>query len=344
MNAKTKRILKWVGYGAFYVFSLTLFAYLTFPYDRLRSRIQNEFNRSQTGPNPLTLRLGHLGSYWFSGVRADDVDLISPPAPAAPGSSDDAAKPAKPKVMRIDSVHVSVSLLRLLFGTVHVSFGATAFGGEISGFTSDADGGRKLEVDIDDIGLANAPMIGDLVGLPVAGHLAGHVEFLLPESKLAKAEGKVDLKFSGLSAGDGKAKILNAIALPKVEVGDLTLQATATAGNLKIDTFSAAGKDLELQADGSVRLHDPFDTSVLSLEAHFKFNDRFMNKDDMTRGLFGSPGSPVPGLFDLVPQNKQAKRADGFYGWRVNGSFSHPTFVPSPTGGPIAGRVVRSPQ
>jgi len=345
VNAQTKRILKWLGYGAFYLFSLALFAYLTFPYDRLRSRIQNEFNRSQTGPSPLTLRLGHLGSYWFSGIRAEDVDLISSPnATPAAEPNDEAAKPSKPKVMRIDSVHARVSLLRLLFGTVHVNFGATAFGGEISGFTSDADGGRKLEVEIEDIGLAEAPLIGDLLGLPIGGHLAGHVEFLLPESKLAKGEGKVDLKFSDLSAGDGKTKVLNAIALPKVEVGELTLQATATAGNLKIDSLSAAGKDVDLVADGSVRLHDPFDTSVLSLNARFKFNDRFMNKDDMTRGLFGSPGSPVPGLFDLVPQNKQAKRPDGFYGWRVNGSFAHPAFLPSATGGgPVSGRAGRTP-
>ncbi|HEX3774498.1 MAG TPA: type II secretion system protein GspN [Polyangiaceae bacterium] len=332
LSAKAKRILKWAGYAGFYLFCLAFFAYLTFPYDRLRSRIQNEFNRGQTGPNPLTLRLGHLGPYWFSGVRAEDIELISPPKPAEPGSADDAAKPAKPKVMQIDSAHARVSLLRLLVGTVHVNFGASAFGGELSGFTSDADGGRKFELDLDDIGLANAPMIADSLGLPVAGTLTGHVEFLLPESKLAKAEGKLDLKFSGLAVGDGKAKVLNAIALPKVEVGELTLQATAASGNLKIDALSASGKDIDLQAEGSVRLRDPFEQSVLSLSARFKFSDRFMNKDDMTRGLFGSPGAAMPGLFDLVPQNKRAKHADGFYGWRVNGTISHPSFQPAAAG------------
>ena len=177
--------------------------------------------------------------------------------------------------------------------------------------------------------LAEAPLIADLIGLPIAGTLAGHVEFLLPENKLSKAEGKVDLTFSGLSAGDGKTKVLNAIALPKVEVGDLTLKATAVAGVLKVDQLGAAGKDLDLQSDGSVRLRDSFDASVLSVNARFKFNARFTNKDDMTRGLFGTPGSSVPGLFDLVPQNKHAKRADGFYGWRVSGTFSRPTFLPN---------------
>ena len=334
MNAKYKPVLKWLGYGAFYLFCLISFAFLTFPFDRLRTRIQTEFNASQTGPSPLTLRLGHLSSYWFSGIEADNVDLTAPPSTAP---VEEGQKPAKAKVMRIDSVHARVSLLRLLFGTVHVNFGASAFGGEVSGFTSDADGGRKLEVDIEDLGLADAPLLADMLGLPIGGQLGGHVEFLLPESKLSKAEGKVELKFSGLSAGDGKTKVLNAIALPKVEVGDLTLKATAAAGNLKVDQLSAAGKDLDLQGDGSVRLRDAFDASVLSMNARFKFNDRFTNKDDMTRGLFGAPGSSVPGLFDLVPQNKHAKRADGFYGWRVSGTFSHPSFFPAASAGDLSG-------
>ena len=325
MNAKQKRILRYVGYGAFYLFALLFFAFVTFPFDRLRTRIQSEFNASQTGPSPLTLRLGHLRSYWLSGIAADDVDLISPPSTVPP---EDPSKPNKPKVMRIDTLHARVSLMRLLFGTVHVNFGAEAFGGEVSGFTSDAGGGRKLEVDIEDLGLANAPLLADMLGLPIGGALAGHVEFLLPEGKLSKAEGKVDLKFSGLSAGDGKTKVLNAIALPKIEVGDLTLKATAAAGGLKVDQLSASGKDLELQGDGSVRLRDTFEQSVLSMNARFKFNERFTNKDDMTRSLFGAPGSSAPALFDMVPQNKHAKRPDGFYGWRVNGTFAHPTFVP----------------
>jgi len=334
VNAKQKRILKYVGYAAFYLFSLVFFAFISFPFDRLRTRIQSEFNANQTGPSPLTLRLGHLSSYWLSGIRADDVDLISPPSATPP---EDPAKPAKPKVMRVDTVHARVSLLRLLFGTMHVNFGASAFGGEISGFTSDADGARKLELEIEDLGLADAPLLADMLGLPIGGRLGGHIEFLLPEGKSSKAEGKVDLKFSGLSAGDGKTKVLNAIALPKVEVGDLTLKATAAAGTLKVDELKAAGKDLDLHGDGSLRLRDTFEQSVLSLNARFKFNERFTNKDDMTRTLFGAPGSSAPALFDLVPQNKQAKRPDGFYGWRVNGTFSHPTFAPSASSGAVGG-------
>ena len=62
----------------------------------------------------------------------------------------------------------------------------------------------------------------------------------------------------------------------------------------------------------------------------------------MTRGLFGAPGSNIPGLFDLDPKNRRAKRPDGFYGWRITGPLSKLQFEPaplstSPTGAPTAG-------
>ena len=43
-----------------------------------------------------------------------------------------------------------------------------------------------------------------------------------------------------------------------------------------------------------------------------------------------APGSTAPGLFDLDPKNKRAKRPDGFYGYRASGTFSSPSFTPNP--------------
>jgi type II secretion system protein N len=336
VNPRQKRILLGVGYAGFYLFALLLFAYLSFPYDRLRTRIESEFNARQTGPHPLTLKLGHVTSYWLSGVQATDVELISPPTPSSPGAAD--AKPSKPKIMRIDELHARVSLIRYLFGTTHVDFRADAFGGSLSGFTSDADNGRKLVVEIEDLNLADAPLIGDTIGLPVSGHLSGNIDLLLPEQKLSKAEGKVELTFSGLAIGDGKAKIQDTIALPKLDVGTLELAADAATGTLKITKLAAAGKDLDLAADGAIRLRDPFDSSQLGLTLAFKFSEKFTNKDDLTRSIFGAPGSPIPGVFDLDPSRKRAKRADGSYGWRVSGPIDKFQFTAAPEVSPGGAR------
>lgn len=329
LSPRMRTILRWAGYGSFYVFCLLLFAYLTFPYERLRDRIVAEFNARQTGPKPLRLKLGELSSYWFSGIEAEQIELISPADPPTPseGSAGETAKPPKPKVMTIDEAHGSISLLRLLFGTVHVSFGAEAFGGELSGYTSDADGSRRLEVEIEDVDFGQAPLFGDAVGLPLSGKLSGTIDLLLPEGKLSKADGKISLKVVELAAGDGKAKIRDTIALPRVDAGELVLEAEATNGQLKITKLSAKGPDLELESEGSLRLRDDFNQSILSLGLRFKFTDKYTNKNEITRGLFGSGGTP--GLFDLDPKNKRAKRPDGFYGWRASGSISHLTFTPS---------------
>jgi len=208
MTPRTRQILKWVGYVSFYVFSLLVFGYLTFPYNRLGDRIVQEFNSKQTGPKPMRLKLGDVSSYWLGGVEAENITFTSP------GEPDEEGKPGKPKVLKIDSAHASVSLLRLLVGSLRISFGANAFGGELSGATSTSDEGRQLEVELEDLDLGQAPMFGDIVGLPLSGKLNGTIDFLMPEEKLSKADGKINLKVSDLAAGDGKAKIRNTIACP----------------------------------------------------------------------------------------------------------------------------------
>lgn len=325
MSPRVRQILKWAGYVAFYFVALLAFAFLTFPYQRLGDRIVQEFNAQQTGPKPMRLKLGEMSSYFLHGVEADDITLTSP------GEPDEQGKPGKPKVLKIDTAHASVSLLRLLIGTVHVSFGADAFGGELSGYTSESDEGRKLEVELDDLDLGQAPLFGDIVGLPLSGKLTGEIDLLMPEQKLSKADGTINLKVADLAAGDGKAKIRDTIALPRLEAGELTLEAEAKTGQLKITNFSANGKDLKLDSEGTLRLRDAFDTSVLSLTISFKFQEGYTNKSDITKSLFG--GNGMPGLFDLDPKMKRAKRADGSYGWRASGALARLNFTPAPTAG-----------
>lgn len=322
MSPRLRKILLWVGYVFAYLFALVMFAYLTFPYERLKERIVTEFNARQTGPEPMQLELDELGSYWFSGIEAEGVRLVS--QPAAP--TDDSKKAVKPKVIAIDSAHARVSLLNLLFGKRVTTFGAEAFGGSLSGRFEDSSNGRKIELELEEIDLSEAPMIADAIGLPAFGKLGGSIELDAPEARLSKAEGKIALKITDLAVGDGKAKIRDTIALPRIDAGELVLEAEVKGGQVKITKFSSTGPDLEFRADGTVRLRDQAELSNLSLNVKFKFTERYTNKNEMTRGLFGSGGSP--GLFDLDPKNRRAKQSDGFYAWRVSGTLSKPTFHP----------------
>jgi type II secretion system protein N len=336
VNPRLAKLLPWIGYPVFYVLALAFFAYLSFPYDRLKDRLIDEFNATQASSG-LRIKIEELDSYWFSGVEADGVQFISTP-PAGPEG-----KAPKPKVISLDNVHARVSLLRLLVGTLHISFGMEASGGEISGFTSDADNGRTLEAEFDSVKVSDVPMLADVVPLPIGGALNGDLELRLPEGKLAKADGKVALKISELTVGDGKSKIMNTIALPTLNAGELVLEGEATDGKLNVSKFTATGKDLELVADGGIRLRDPFASSLAELNLRFKFSPAYRNKNDTTRALLGAPGSNVPAVFDLDPRVRSAKRPDDFYAWRLNGPLGHLNPEPAAMAGSMGGSAPRPP-
>jgi type II secretion system protein N len=337
VNPRVLRIARYVGYPLFYLFALLVFVGLTFPFERLKNRIVSEFNARPSAERPLRLEIDELSGYWLTGLEAEGVRLVSPPPP------EEDAKTAKPKIVTLDEVHVRASVLRLLVGIVRASFGGKAFGGEVSGYLSDGGDARALFLELENVSVADLPLLGDAVGLPLVGTSSGTADLEMPEQKLARAKGKIELVISGLSVGDGKAKIRDTIALPKLDAGELVFQAEAEEGRLKIEKLSANGPDLELSADGRIRLRDPFESSLVELSLRFKFTDKYKNKNDMTRGLFGAPGTTIPGIFDLDPKNRRAKRTDGSYGWRITGPISHLSFEPAPTASSPAGGAAPPP-
>jgi hypothetical protein len=100
-------------------------------------------------------------------------------------------------------------------------------------------------------------------------------------------------------------------------------------GSVKVEKLSAQGPDLELSSEGRIRLRDPFGTSRSELTLRFKFTDRYKGKSDVTKGLFGTPGSSAPGAFDLDPKIRSAKQPDGFYSWRVFGPLARLDLQPA---------------
>jgi type II secretion system protein N len=316
-----------LGYPAAYVVSLGAFARCTFPYNQVRDRIVSEFNAKQSSSG-MHLEIADMSGYWLSGIEAEGVKLTRLATTETSGvqSSDE----QKPKVTLIDELYGSVSLIKLVFGKVAGTFGAKIQSGEIEGSFASSDAEQSLALSLRQVGVGDIPLLSDLAGLPLKGTVDGQLEVVLPEKKPTKAEGKVELNLTGLSAGDGKAKVLKVIALPELKVGNVKLLATITEGRVKLDTVTAKGLDFEMVVDGSVRLRDPIPSSMLDVGMRFSFMDSYKNKSDITKGLFGSAG--VPGLFEMDEKVRRSKRDDGFYGWRVVGTMEKPLFEPSPTG------------
>jgi type II secretion system protein N len=274
----------------------------------------------------------------FFGVEAEGIRFIEL---AVPVEAEDGA-PA-PQELNIDEVSVSVSALSYIFGTISIDFDAVLGGGEISGsFEQNADA-AQIVAEGEGVDISGLTVLSAGIGLPLGGELSGKVDLRLPEGQMKKAEGATELTIANLTAGDGKAKIRNTIALPKLSAGNLVLKAEATDGRLEISQLSADGKDFQLDASGRIRMREPFDKSAVSMDATFKFKDAYTAKSDLTKSIFGSPDSKIPALFDMDPMVRRAKQPDGSYSWQVSGLLAKPSFRPGATKAARGGAGSREP-
>ncbi len=339
MKPRLKKVLRWIGYPTFYVFALLVFGYFTFPYERVRDRIVAEYN-AQRQPDGYRLEIEELDGYWLSGVRVENATLVPPAPPKKDGDGADAGAP-KPRTIEIDEAHARASILSYIFGTLDVSFGAMIAEGNIEGSYAEGSDGQKIVAELEAVDVGGLPYVSDVVGgLPLSGEVTGKIDLTLPESKFAEASGAIELSIFELNVGDGKTKIKDAPlpALPRLRAGDLTFELTAEEGRVQVKKLEAKGPDLELIADGKIRLRDPLDTSLAELNVRFKFTEAYKTKNDITKGLFGKQG-----LFDLDPKVKRAKRPDGFYGWRMTGPLGNMSFQPSRMSSKRAGAARRPP-
>jgi len=325
MKAKLRKIVPYVGYPAFYLFCLVVFAYFTFPYQMVRDRIIAEFERSQASSGETKqLEIDAIEPYWLTGLRAIGIRMVT----TKPAETPD-GKPTKTELF-IDEAYGRVKLLPLLLGGTSVSFGAEAFGGTVEGAFTRKGAEERLELELAGIDLAYLAPFLPAAAVPMGGILDGRVDFVLPERKLQKANGLVDLTITDSYVGDGKAKIQGALALPRMNLGDLVLTAEANEGVLKLGKVAANGRDLDFSMEGKLTMREPFAESIYDMHLRFKIADSYRTRNDVTKSLFGSPDSKVPALFEMDPKVKQSKRADGFYSWQISGLFRAPQLLPAP--------------
>ncbi len=347
MKDRIKRIGRWLGYPLLYVGSLAFFFYVTFPMEALRGRILAEFDRQQRQGRArdeavMTLEIGALEHYWFTGVELKQVRLTVPPridAQKGPGSglslgSTDGAPPL-PSVITIDRCRARVRILPLLLGHVFLDFQVNAFGGSIHGTAPYATPG-KVDVELENVHLEQVePLKAMLQQQPIVGVLHGAITLQPVDGKFAKASGKMDLQLDDVSIFDGKSKLLG-LVLPTAQIGRVTLAAKADKGQLTIEELSVQGKDLELSGEGKIRLNESYKRSTADFFLQFKFSDTYRDSDDATRSLLGKAGSKIkPAIEALDPQRTfvRAKTEDDFYRFHLVGRLDKLDIQPAGVGG-----------
>ncbi len=376
MRARLLGLAKYVLYPLFYVICLVVGVYASFPWDRVKDRIQAEFAKTQAskGAEAWRLEITSLDGYWLTGIELSGAKITIPPDPdddpdakagggvtpsksgplakvtggrksavgvddvggaahADDGAADKPkedekeAKAKKPRasVILVEHAHARVRLLPLLIGRVRLDFGADVFGGRVHGTVP--VGGGELSVELEGIDLSHIAPLANLASVPMKGVASGKL-VLTSQGKWSKAAGSFSLTVTEMVMGDGKAKFRNLMPLPQAALGTFEIEGKAEAGVLKLEKFGATGRDLEIIGDGTIKLREPWDSSVADLWVRFGFSDDYKNTDDRTKALFVDD-PPFPALISQDRKLKRAKRPDGMWGFHVHGKLGRLRYDPT---------------
>jgi type II secretion system protein N len=320
---RLKRIGPKLGYPAFYFFCLVIFLSWTFPFEKVRDRVVAQFNAQQRNTShPQELQIDELDSFFLTGVKVKGIRLISP--------SPEAGKP--PSVISIDEARARISLLGLLVGNKEVSFSVDAFDGTIKGTFEDSGKARDIDITFDGVDIGRIDAVAANVGFPIDGKLVGTIKLNLPEGKASKGNGNIALEVHDMNAGNQKELTIKTpmgpFTLPRLKVGNLTVNGEAKDGVLKLSKIAAAGGDVDVTGDGKVQMRELATDAHLDVNLKFKINDGYRNKNDKTKLLFGAPGSKDKPMLEMDAKMARAKTSDGFYTLRVGGTLGRPDVQP----------------
>jgi type II secretion system protein N len=276
-----------------FVVLFVLFLLSTFPYDDLGLRLEQEA-RAQNAE----LSIGRLRGAGLFGLRASDVKVRLPGPPGGePGPE-----------IKLDEVDVRPDLFGLIVRRTGFGYSIDGYGGTAKGHATLAKDQRqgaldKLTLTANDLDLKSLP-IKDTGGVDLSGKASLKIDFT-KMSPTDQATGLVSITGSGLAAS-GSVK---GLTLPKLNAGNLDVQLTLDKGNAHVDRASLRGGDLEVDADGSIRLKPLLTLSQVELHTRLKLGDAWLNANPIFKTL-------------LTAVNN-ARQPDGSYVFTLTGPLAN---------------------
>ena len=260
-----RQILKWTGYPLFFLVCFVFFAYKTFPYERLADRLAYEARAR--GYEVEIIDLTHSG---LTGLTFENLRVVLPKEGDSP-----------PLDVIFDELTISTSFFSLMSDTKSYSFDLELAGGEAEGDISIGEESMEIEAEIESVDLAAIPALRKFTKVPLTGVLDGEIELFMP-AEVTESSGSVELTIEALNLGDGKTQLdipgWGGLTLDRADAGNLELAATIEEGVAEIERAKSHGKDLKLDALGSVRLQRPLKRSDFNLIARVKIEDAYKER------------------------------------------------------------------
>ena len=288
-------MVKILGYIGFSLMSLLVSLYMTFPGAAVGQRIAHEVRQATQGS--VALSFEDLELYRLTGISAEGVQVE-----LRRGAQDT-------QTFALDEATVRLQILSLLMLEPVVSADLKLGDGSIEAEIGQPEEGEyEVKVDIAEVGLASAPMLAEMVGLPMSGVVTGNVETAIKKDP-RKNEGQLSLQIAGSSVGPGS---VGGLTLPKMNLGNLELQVNVDKGRIEISEFKQAGGDIEARLSGHSNLRSSLLSSSVDACVQFKADAGFLAKNPKMKTIM-----------DLA-KIKLKKGESDFLHLPLSGTFSRP--------------------
>ncbi len=283
------KFLKIFGYVAFFIFSLLVGLYLTFPWNEAKDRILEEASAG----SGAQITAKSLEPSWITGAIAKGLKI----------KSKGAEEP-----IEIPELKARAHLFQLIRGNVGFTAQLPIAKGEINADVVKKSDGTKIVGTIEKVELALMPGLKEAAGVQMAGQLSLDVDLFYAAKEVKKTNGILKLKGVGV-------ELLKGGKLPvDLSLGDLNLKIPIKNGVAKFNKEKIKSDDIEVELDGEILLLKDVARSSLKLTASFKPSPDFLKKE------------PLLGM--LLNNLKRAKGSDGFYTYALSGSLKYPRPVP----------------
>lgn len=293
LGPRARLALRIVGYIALALVTFVFALQLTFPYDRVKARIEDALS------SKYDVSIASVERGWLPGrVYFESITLRTR-----------AAKPEEQAQIYIPMLEVNLGLLALIGGTASVDLDATMTGsGRLRGNVSISKASTEIDFEGSHLQAELLPL-HELVGLPASGTLDLEFKLALPNEKQKsgkvatnwqKAAGHIQLACpGGCTIGDGKSKLKTKLknsrsqamvgdGLPfgKVHINSLLATVEIGDGKLALTKFEAPSDDGTLQIDYQMDLEPSFDESAVTGCLRFTGSQSLLKREQKTFDTF----------------------------------------------------------
>ncbi|MBX3158724.1 MAG: type II secretion system protein GspN [Deltaproteobacteria bacterium] len=331
LGPRLRSVLKYIGYVFLALITFVFALQLTFPYARVKDRIEEALSTKydvtiedyERGIIPGRLFLKSV----MLRTRPAQADIDKIMSTVTDPKDRERQIALLVSTLYIERLEIDVGFMALVRGVASINIDAKIDTGHIAGNVALSKDGTNVHVRGNDLPAEKMPM-RELVGLPMSGTLEFAFDLDLPNEQLKsnkiganwqRAEGAIEFTCpSGCVFGDGKTKLKpklknkrneafaeGGIDFGTIHIENLVAQVEIKDKKLELTKFDAKSSDGEIHVDFALALQQEFGESATTGCLRFKGSDALLKREPKTHAAISTTGA------QLGPDNLFHIKLDG---------------------------------